>query len=291
MPVPVTAPRHLACGPGGLAALATEAGYKADVAGPRTALIDLLQRFPSAAAGWKLHDFVNATPRLSPRYYSIASSPRTPAGPTRVAACVGLVEYVTPSGRVHRGAGSGTVHDAKPGDALLGTVRALQSSFKLPADSKTPIVMVGPGTGVAPMVGFLEDRAATLAARGAGALGPAVLYFGCRCEDDFIFKRELAAWKDSGVLTGLRVALSRAAGEPKTYVQDLIAADAGDLWTTFLSHPAARVYICGDAKRMAPDVKRAFGRVAETVGGKASGAAFMDALVEDGRYLEDVWAG
>ena len=273
-----------------LAALATEAGYKADVAGPKTALIDLLAKFQSAAVGFTLHDLINAAPRLTPRYYSIASSPKTSAGPTRVAACVGLVEYVRPSGRAHRGAGSGTVHDAGVGDCLLGTVRALQSSFKLPDDPSTPIVMIGPGTGVAPFIGFLEERAAIAAAKGPSALGPATLYFGCRCDADFIFKDKLEAWRKLGVLTALRVALSRAPDAPKTYVQDLITADADDLWTV-LADKHARVYVCGDARRMAPDVRRAVGRVAEVAGAKGSGSAFVESMVEEGRYLEDVWAG
>ena len=169
-------------------------------------------------------------------------------------------------------------------------MRALQSSFKLPADATAPVIMVGPGTGVAPMHGFLEDRASVVASKGTAAVGPAALYFGCRNDDDYIFKDELEAWRESGVLTSLRVAFSRKADAAKVYVQDLIVADAAAVWR-LLAHPAARVYVCGDARRMAPDVRRAFGRVAEVAGGRSNGAAFVDALVEEGRYLEDVWAG
>jgi cytochrome P450/NADPH-cytochrome P450 reductase len=269
-----------------LESLATTDSYKAGISTPRLSLVDLLARFPSAAAGFDLQSFINAAPRLTPRYYSIASAPD--GDPTRCAICVGLVEYVTASGRMHVGPGSGAVHAAAVGDALLGTVRALQSSFRLPADHSVPIVMVGPGTGVAPMVGFLEARAAALAA--GTTLGPAALYFGCRGEADHIFKKELEAWEKDGVLSSLRVAFSRAPDTQKTYVQDLIDADGDTLWP-LLAQDASRVYVCGDARRMAPDVRAAFGRVAAAKGGAKDGAAWVAGLQEEGRYLEDVWAG
>lgn len=118
-----------------LAALATEAGYKADVAGPKTALIDLLAKFPSAAAGFTLQEFINTSPRLTPRYYSIASSPKTDAGATRVAACVGLVEYVTPSGprtAARAQAPSTTPRLATVCWGLSGLFRALSSCPTIP---------------------------------------------------------------------------------------------------------------------------------------------------------------
>ena len=112
----------------------------------------------------------------------------------------------------------------------------------------------------------------------------------CRGEADHIFKKELEAWEKDGVLSSLRVAFSRAPDTQKTYVQDLIDADGDTLWP-LLAQDASRVYVCGDARRMAPDVRAAFGRVAAAKGGAKDGAAWVAGLQEEGRYLEDVWAG
>ena len=273
--------------------LASEDGYKAGVAGPRLALVDLLARFKSAAAGLDLAAFINAQPRLAPRYYSISSSPKLGPDPTRASICVGLVSGTTAAGRPHLGPGSQTVHAARPGDTILGTVRALQSRFRLPKDPATPCVFVGPGTGVAPMIGFLEEREALQA--GGAALGPALLFFGCRNEDDFLFKDRLEGWVGTGVLTGLHVAFSRpaeGAARPKAYVQDLLAREAAAVWPLLAG--GGHFYVCGDARRMAPDVRRA-GEVegVEGAGGRGGGqgAAYVGAMVEDGRFLMDVWAG
>ena len=274
-----------------LGELASEDGYKAGVAGPRLALVDLLARFQSAAAGLDLAAFINAQPRLAPRYYSLASSPKLGPDPgVRASICVGLVSGTTAAGRPHLGPGSHTVHAARPGDIVLGTVRALQSRFRLPKDPATPCVFVGPGTGVAPMVGFLEEREALQAA--GATLGPAHLFFGCRNQADFIFRDRLEGWLASGVLTGLHVAFSRPEEGPKAYVQDLLAREAATLWPLLAG--GGHFYVCGDARRMAPDVRRAVEvEVVEGAGGRVGGhgAAYVGAMVEDGRFLMDVWAG
>lgn len=274
-----------------LAELATEEGYKAGVAGPRLALVDLLTRFKSAAAGFDLASFINAQPRLAPRYYSLSSSPKFGPDRARATICVGLVSGTTAAGRPHLGPGSQTVHAARPGDTILGTVRALQSKFRLPKDPATPVVMVGPGTGVAPMIGFLEERDAL--ARAGARLGPALLFFGCRNEEDYLFKDRLEAWLASGVLTGLHIAFSRPKdGAAKAYVQDLLAREAAAVWPLLSS--GGHVYVCGDAKRMAPDVRRAIEvEVVEGAGGRGGGqgGAYVGAMCEEGRFLMDVWAG
>jgi len=168
-------------------------------------------------------------------------------------------------------------------------VRPLSGNFKLPDDPSVPVIMVGPGTGVAPMMGFLQERAA-LQAKGA-KLGPGVLFFGCRnSKDDFIYADELQQYEKSGVLSQLHVAFSRD-GPSKVYVQDLIQANGAKLWPLF--EAGAVVYICGDARRMAPDVRSAFKDIARTFGGRSDAAAesWLGGLLESNRYLEDVWAG
>jgi len=123
--------------------LATEEGYAAGVAAKKLTLLELL--FEHRSVKMSLSDLLNALPRLAPRYYSISSSPL--ADPRRCSITVGLVGYTTPTGRAHRGAASGLIHSQPVGKHLVGTVRCLQSTFKLPKDPSTPIIMVGPGTG------------------------------------------------------------------------------------------------------------------------------------------------
>ncbi|KIZ02858.1 NADPH--cytochrome P450 reductase [Monoraphidium neglectum] len=193
--------------------LASEEGYSAGVSGPKLTLVELLSRFRSVPTS--LPELVNALPRLAPRYYSISSSPR--ADPRRCSITVGLVAFTTPTGRPHRGASSGLIHSQPVGRHLLGTVRCLQSTFKLPKDPTTPIIMIGPGTGLAPMCGFMQERAALL--QGGAQLGPALLFFGCRSAgEDYIYRDTLEGHLAAGVISGLHVAFSRD-GPSKVYVQ------------------------------------------------------------------------
>jgi len=152
-------------------------------------------------------------------------------------------------------------------------VKDTGSGFRLPASPATPVILVGPGTGLAPMRGFLQERAAQQAKEN-------VLFFGCRCDDDFLYREELQAYEEAGLLK-LFVAFSRKLGVPKTYVQQLIAEQAGLLGD--LVRRGAHIYVCGDASKMAPDVRAAFSHI---VGGPQE----VEAMVASSQYCEDVWA-
>jgi len=148
--------------------------------------------------------------------------------------------------------------------------------------------MIGPGTGLAPFRGFLQQRAA-LKAEGK-TLGPAMLFFGCRKPDeDYLYAEELQSFEAAG-LVELRVAFSRA-GATKTYVQDLIAEEAARVGE--LIDAGATIYVCGDGAKMEPDVKRALMRIhaARTGADEAAAAAWIDGMGAKGRYVLDVWAG
>jgi len=142
------------------------------------------------------------------------------------------------------------------------------------------------------MIGFLEEREALM--KSGKKLGEAVLFFGCRGKSDYIFKQRLEGWVESGVLTTLHVAMSREEDEQgrKGYVQDWIAKEAVNLWP-LLEKENGIVYVCGDARSMAPEVRRSFAGVAASAGGRSQAAAeaFVGAMLESNRYLEDVWAG
>jgi cytochrome P450/NADPH-cytochrome P450 reductase len=168
------------------------------------------------------------------------------------------------------------------------TIRQTKAGFHLPADPATPLVMIGPGTGLAPFRGFLQQRAA-LKAKGE-TIGPAMLFFGCRHpEQDFLYADELKAFADQGIVE-LHVAFSRA-GETKTYVQHLIAAQKDRVGA--LIDVGAIVFVCGDGSRMEPDVKRALMALhQERAGGdEAEARRWIGDLGAKNRYVLDVWGG
>ncbi len=157
-------------------------------------------------------------------------------------------------------------------------VKDAGSTFHLPEDPSVPLILVGPGTGLAPLRGFIQERHA-LREKGV-AVGPVLLFFGCRNEGDFLYREELEAYRDEGTLELLAVAFSRREGTAKTYVQDLLRTHAARVRD--LVAAGAVILICGNARTMAPDVRAAF---TDIIGGPA--LAHMEA---DHRYLQDVWA-
>jgi len=217
---------------------------------------------------------------LQPRLYSISSSPRT--NPGRVSLTVDAVRYEA-GGRERRGVASTWFADRlDPTGELLVYVQKAHN-FALPADDATPIVMVGPGTGVAPFRAFVHERHARRAA------GPAWLFFGHqRAEHDHFYADEWEMFRAGGTLTNLSLAWSRDSG-PKTYVQDRMRESGAELWD-WLSR-GAHFYICGDAKRMAKDVEAALRDVAAAHGGLSAeaSAAFLADLKATGRYQADVY--
>ncbi len=248
-------------------------------------LLDLLAAFPSARP--PIADLVAALPTLKPRLYSIASSPL--ACPGRVELAVGVVR-ADRRGRVRDGVAS--CHLAFRTDAATPLTAHVQTShFRLPADPTTPVIMVGPGTGIAPFRAFLQHREALMETRhsAAGARGRAWLFFGDqRSTTDFLFAEEIAAWKAKGVLTQLSLAWSRD-GAKKVYVQHRMVEAAADLWRWL--QDGAHFYVCGDALRMAKDVDAALRGIAQSEGGMSADQArdWIVSLARQGRYQRDVY--
>lgn len=213
---------------------------------------------------------------LQHRDYSIASSPLVHPG--QIHLTVATVEY-SARGRAHRGVASGFLADS------TGNVRihlAPNDSFRLPAP-EAPIVMVGPGTGIAPFRAFLQERQAI------GATGKSWLFFGDRHRaTDFLYGDELTAFHESGVLTRLDCAFSRDQAA-KDYVQHHMLANAAELYGWL--QDGAYFYVCGDADRMAKDVHRALHDVVATAGGldEADAHAYVNNLITTHRYLRDVY--
>ena len=240
-------------------------------------LLDLLEAFASARP--RLADLVKSLPTLKPRLYSIASSLR--AEPGQVHLCVGVVN-VQRRGRVRLGVASTFLaHRAAEHGEILAHIQP--SHFRLPADPTTPVIMCGPGTGIAPFRAFLQERAALK------HIGPAWLFFGDQHEkSDFLFEPELRGYLADGTLSRLDTAWSRDQAK-KVYVQNRMTEHAADLWRWL--QDGAYFYVCGDAMRMAKDVDTTLRAVAAKQGGldEAQAKDWMVALARQGRYLRDVY--
>ncbi|MCW8130083.1 MAG: sulfite reductase subunit alpha [Planctomycetota bacterium] len=241
-------------------------------------LIDLLERFPVDAD--RVQGLLAKLNPLRPRLYSISSSPL--AFPNEIHLTIAMVRYEM-AGRARKGVASTYLGErARPGDTLQVTVRATPH-FRLPADDGKPVIMIGPGTGIAPFRGFLQERLAR------GARGPHWLFFGDQHEStDFLYKSELEAWVRGGLLTRLDTAFSRDQAA-KRYVQHRMLERGAELWK-WLQEDAS-LYVCGDARRMAKDVDAALHAIAREHGGLSAGEAkqYLLKLAREKRYCKDIY--
>lgn len=244
---------------------------------PGRQVIDLLRDHPVRVEADQL---LAALRPLAPRLYSVASSQR--AVPDEAHLLVSAVRYAA-HGRERGGVASTWVADRRRvGDSVPVYVKA-NPHFRLPADASVPLIMVGPGTGVAPFRAFMQDRDA------AGVQGRSWLFFGDRhYTHDFLYQLDWQDWLKRGVLSRLDVAFSRDQPE-KRYVQHAMLERATELYAWL--REGARVYVCGDAGQMAKDVDAALRQVLETAGGLGAeaAAAELDTMRRDGRYLQDVY--
>jgi len=224
--------------------------------------------------------FVEALDPLQPRLYSISSSPKTIPG--RLSLTVDCVRYTIGKRQRLGVCSTGLAERVAPGDSVRVYVQKAHN-FALPSDPNQPIIMIGPGTGVAPFRAFLHERQAVQAP------GKNWLFFGHqRSACDFFYDDELNAMKRSGLLTRLSLAWSRDSGE-KIYVQDRMREVGRDLWSWLTE--GANLYVCGDAQRMAKDVELALVDIVAQHGARsaAEATAFVSELKKQGRYQQDVY--
>jgi len=232
------------------------------------------------AAGFTGEEFVKLLRKLQPRLYSIASSQK--AYPESVHLTVAVVTYES-HGRQRNGVATtfmaGRVDENTPVPIFVHSAKG----FRLPGDGDTPIIMIGPGTGVAPFRAFLQERRLT------NAKGKNWLFFGEQHrQSDFLYGTEFEEWQSEGVLTRLDTAFSRDQSK-KIYVQHRMLENGSEIWKWL--EEGAHIFVCGDAKRMAKDVDAALNTIIEREGGKSPGQAaeYMENLKKAKRYKRDVY--
>jgi sulfite reductase (NADPH) flavoprotein alpha-component len=241
-------------------------------------VLDALLEFPSARP--KIPEFVASLGRMQPRMYSLASSQKKHPGEAHLT--VGVLRYDL-NDRSYQGTGSSFLGEHLRAGRPLSVFVQRSHGFRLPDDPAAPVIMVGPGTGIAPFRAFLEEREAS------GHAGRNWLFFGNQRRDaDFLYRDELEDLATRRVLTRMDLAFSRDQTH-KVYVQHKMLEAAQELWR-WLSN-GAHIYVCGDAKRMAGDVDIALKQIAADQGGMDAPAAkrYFAELAHLGRYQRDVY--
>ena len=241
-------------------------------------IVDLLEEFP--VPNLSPEDFIGILRKLPPRYYSVASSQR--AHPDEVHLTVAAVRFES-HGRQRKGVASTCLADIVEIGATAPVYVVQNKNFKLPADSSAPVILIGPGTGVAPFRAFIQERTAT------GAKGKNWLFFGDQhYTTDFLYQLEWQEALKEGILTHLEVAFSRDQ-KKKIYVQHRMEEHGAELWKWLQN--GAYVYVCGNASHMAPDVHEALLRIVEVCGQRSrdEAEAYVEDLRKTKRYQRDVY--
>jgi len=252
----------------------------------KMSLLELFFEFPSISI--PLAHFLELCPKIAPRLYTISSSSK--ANPRRLSVTSSLVLESKPRNREFRGLCTSFLTTLQPKDKICVSVRP--SSFRLPSAVKlpaTPIIMVGPGTGVAPFKGFLQEFA-FLKKQEPNVEVDCHLYFGCKnAHKDYIYEDELQASLKEGVLKSLSLAFSRDQ-ETKVYVQHKIREDSAKIWH-LLEEKKANFYVCG-ATSMGRSVKEALMLVVMEEGKKTEPEAkkYIETMTTKGRYIQELWS-
>ncbi|XP_036392883.1 NADPH--cytochrome P450 reductase-like isoform X1 [Megalops cyprinoides] len=262
--------------------------YQSWVLDARRNILAILQDTPSLRP--PIDHLCELMPRLQARYYSIASSSKV--HPNSIHICAVVVEYETKTGRINKGVATNWLKNklvTDNGHKSTVPMYVRKSQFRLPFKASNPVIMIGPGTGVAPFIGFIQERG-WLKEQGR-EVGETLLYYGCRHKnEDFLYQEELEQFQKAGALTQLHVAFSRDQ-EHKVYVQHLLKKNKEQLWK-LIDSESAHIYICGDARNMARDVQNVFYEIVEELGGVTHTQAvdYIKKLMTKGRYSQDVWS-
>lgn len=264
---------------------ASQARFRERVADPRRSVLDLLEAFPTCDLPFA--DYLDLLPALRPRYYSISSSPS--ADPSSCSITAAVVRGPARDGDgLFRGVATNYLEAMAPRSTVFAFVRTPSIPFHPPADATIPMIMIAAGTGLAPFRGFLQERAAQQAA--GRQVGPSVLFFGYRDARDYLYEDELRDLEQRGIVT-VHAVSSRAPVDGRKYVQHEVAARTDEVWD--LIDREGYIYVCGNARTMAPGVRAALTDLRRAHGGgsEEEAQAWITDLREQGRFVEDIWGG
>ncbi|XP_071633462.1 nitric oxide synthase isoform X2 [Temnothorax longispinosus] len=270
--------------------------------------LDLLASDPAAYEDWRhwkypnlaevLDEFPSVTPfapllllhltPLQPRFYSISSAPHVHQGQIHLTVAVVQYQAQNGSGPVHFGVCSNYLREISEGELLYVFVRSAPN-FYMPTETEAPMILVGPGTGIAPFRGFWHHRFAQMKLEQNQKFGKIWLFFGCRQRTLDLYRQEKKEMLEAGVLDKVFLALSREPGIKKTYVQDLIQAEAPQIYTMVV-YERGHFYVCGDCT-MAEDVYQTLKQIIQTHSRMTDKEveAYMLSLRDENRYHEDIF--
>ncbi|KYM97854.1 PREDICTED: NADPH--cytochrome P450 reductase isoform X2 [Cyphomyrmex costatus] len=248
-------------------------------------IVHILEDIPSLKP--PLDHLCEILPRLQCRYYSISSSPMV--HPTSIHITAVVVEYKTPTGRINKGVTTSWLKEKHPSNPLcLVPIFVRKSQFRLPTHPSTPIIMVGPGTGLAPFRGFIQER--EFVRKSGKTTGDTILYFGCRkSQEDYLYREELEQYVKDGILI-LHTAFSREQSH-KVYVTHLLEENKEEIWRV-IGEQNGHIYVCGDARNMARDVHNILLKVVMERGNMSEldAANYIKKMESQKRYSSDVWS-
>ena len=284
-----------------LASKEGRAEYREKILEQYTGLVQLLQKCPSIQM--PLEHFLNLVPLQQTRFYTGSSSSSVHTNTIHLT--VAVTQIPRPDGTMFKGVCStylanimqtnsnGEANNKKQQQQQMIRVYNRPSTFRLPSDPSTPILMIGPGTGIAPMRALLQERAYQRTKLKL-PVGSNILYFGCKKEaHDYLYREELEAWVRDGTLTTLRLAFSRDSPDKKkkVYVQHLLAQD-GDTLYKLIEDQGAFIYVCGGVK-MGQDVAETLNQIIASHGNLSShdqAKEYLDKLSASGRFVQELWA-
>ncbi len=262
-----------------------KAEYKEKILGSYVGIGDIVTKL-CRSIECPLEHFISVCPRLQPRYYTISSS--SSVHPKNIHITVSVLEEQKKNEEKFTGVCTGHLSELKQGDSVRVFVR--DSTFRLPKLAERPIIMIGPGTGIAPMRAILQERSHMRKTLGDEHLGPNILYFGCKNRTlDYIYRDELKKFVDEGTLSELHLAFSREQ-EKKIYVQHLLAERGAETWK-FIHNDIASIFVCGGVK-MGADVDHTLQGIISEHGNmtRDKAKAYLDKMAMSGRFVQELWS-
>ncbi|CAF1459790.1 unnamed protein product [Adineta ricciae] len=256
--------------------------YETEVLNKRASILDILELYPSCELSFA--QYLRMLPSLRVRQYSISSTPLWNAEVVTLTIDILNTPALSGVGQ-HIGVASNYLGNLKEGDRISCAVRTSNARFHPPEDTKIPMVLIAAGTGIAPFRGFIQERAAQLVC--GRKVGPTVLYYGCRSQDDNLYFDELDQWSKLGAVK-LRIVFSRQTVSEKRYVQDLLWEDRDEIKNLYCN--GARFYTCGSARKVGASVKTCFVKIIQDVKqcDEEEASKILEEISQD-RYSVDVF--